>query len=309
MQLFRILSIDGGGIKGVFPASFLAALQSDLPNPIADYFDLIAGTSTGGIIAIGLGLGLSAQELLEFYKSEGPAIFPPSAAAGWIRHWFVSKYHPEPLRDALNKAIGGKILGDSKHRLIIPALNAATGEIYIYKTRHHAKLETDWKIPAVEVALATSAAPTYFPIHRSTINVPFIDGGIWANNPTGLAVVEAVTLLEQAPSQLRVLSLGCTYCPVDFRPKSGGKFGWARKAVEAAMSGQSGGSMGTAYMIAGHPSVVRVDPAVRKGFAELDKARAIPDLEGLGYSEARQRRTELKPVFFVEPAQKFKPVP
>lgn len=112
--MFRILSIDGGGIKGVFPASFLAALRADLPCPIADYFDLIAGTSTGGIIAIGLGLGLSAEELLEFYKAEGPAIFPPSAASGWIRHWFVSKYRPEPLREALQKAIGGKILGDSK---------------------------------------------------------------------------------------------------------------------------------------------------------------------------------------------------
>ena len=307
--MFRILSIDGGGIKGVFPASFLAALQADLPHPVADYFDLIAGTSTGGIIAIGLGLGLSAQELLEFYKSEGPAIFPPSAAAGWIRHWFVSKYQPEPLRDALNKAIGAKVLGDSKHRLIIPTLNAATGEIYIYKTRHHTKLKTDWRVPAVEVALATSAAPTYFPVHRSTINVPFIDGGIWANNPTGLAVVEAVTLLEQAPSEIRVLSLGCGYCPVDLRPKFAGKFGWASKAIEAAMSGQSGGSMGTAYMIAGHSSVVRVNPVVPNSLAALDATRAIPDLEGLGYSEARQKRPELQPVFFNQPAPTFEPVP
>ena len=307
--MFRILSIDGGGVKGTFPVAFLAALQADLSRPIGNYFDLIAGTSTGGIIAIGLGLGLGVQELLDFYKAEGPRIFPPSAAAGWMRHWFSTKYQPGPLREALVRAFGGKVLGDSKHRLLIPALNAANGKIYIYKTRHHPKLETDWRVAAVEVALSTSAAPSYFPIHRSTINVPFIDGGIWANNPTGLAVVEAISLLQRPSSEIRVLSLGCTYCPVDLRPKFTGKLGWANKAIEAAMSGQSGESMGTAYMIAGHPNVKRVDPPVEKGFAGLDKASAIADLEGLGYSEARQWRPELKPVFFAEPAPRFEPVP
>jgi patatin-like phospholipase/acyl hydrolase len=71
----RILTIDGGGIKGVFPAAFLATLENELGAPIGDYFDLIAGTSTGGIIAMGLGLGLTARELHGLYRDAGRRIF------------------------------------------------------------------------------------------------------------------------------------------------------------------------------------------------------------------------------------------
>ena len=72
---YRILSLDGGGIRGVFPAALLAKLQENLDHPIASYFDLIVGTSTGGIIALGLGLGLSAADILRLYEDQGPAIF------------------------------------------------------------------------------------------------------------------------------------------------------------------------------------------------------------------------------------------
>src|ERR1700685_3188751 len=108
----------------------------------------------------------------------GPKIFPSSAAAGWARQWFSPRYCAGPLRAALAECFGDHKLGDSKTRLLIPSLNVATGESYVYKTRHHEKLTRDWKIAAVEVALSTSAAPTYFPIHDSTINVAFVDGGL-----------------------------------------------------------------------------------------------------------------------------------
>ena len=70
-----MLCIDGGGIKGVFPASFLSTIEEAVGRPVADYFDLIVGTSTGGIIALGLGLGLGAGDLLRFYEQRGAAIF------------------------------------------------------------------------------------------------------------------------------------------------------------------------------------------------------------------------------------------
>src|SRR6266700_677141 len=155
----RILTIDGGGIKGVFPAAFLATLEDELGGPIADYFDLIAGTSTGGIIAIGL---------------------------------FRAKYTNGALRRVLVDAFGERYLGESKTRLLIPSLNLAAERVHLYKTSHHPKLVTDYKVPAVEVALATVAAPTYFPIHMSPEGVPYIDGSMWARNPLGLAVIEAI---------------------------------------------------------------------------------------------------------------------
>ena len=108
--MFRILSIDGGGIKGAFPAAFLCAVQEVLQGPIADYFDLIAGTSTGGIIALGLGLGLSPSEILKFYTTSGTAIFP--ASQKWstrVKHYFTAKYSSDPLQDALRLAFGDRI--------------------------------------------------------------------------------------------------------------------------------------------------------------------------------------------------------
>ena len=95
--MFRILSIDGGGIKGVFPAAFLSAVEDCLVTPIADHFDLIAGTSTGGLIALGLGLGLRPKELLEFYKEQGDRIFPRAqTVASRPRHYLRAKYRATP---------------------------------------------------------------------------------------------------------------------------------------------------------------------------------------------------------------------
>ena len=178
----RILTIDGGGIKGVFPASFLAALEDRLGEPIAQYFDLIAGTSTGGIIAIGLGLGLTSHEILQLYCENARRIFPQSRGLS-VRGVFRAKYAKTGLRQVLTEVVGGRLLGESLTRLVIPSLNLASEKVHIYKTSHAAGLLNDYKIPAVEVALATVAAPSYFPIHLSPEGVPFIDGGVWARNP------------------------------------------------------------------------------------------------------------------------------
>ena len=88
-RTYRILSLDGGGIRGVFPAAFLARLEEHLQQPIGRYFDLIAGTSTGGIIAIGLGLGLSAGDIMKLYVEQGPAIF--GQEHGSVQNWISQK--------------------------------------------------------------------------------------------------------------------------------------------------------------------------------------------------------------------------
>src|SRR5580765_1488551 len=126
MSRFRILSIDGGGIKGVFPAAFLAAIEENLPHPISQYFDLITGTSTGGIIALGLGFGLSASQLLEFYIKRGPMIFPKERRRLWRRwtlDWFGSRYQSTALRSALTDVFGSAKLGQVKARVLIPSMN------------------------------------------------------------------------------------------------------------------------------------------------------------------------------------------
>src|SRR5262249_46679114 len=164
--MFRILSLDGGGIKGAFSASVLATLEEDTGQAIAEHFDLITGTSTGGIIAIGLGLGIAARDILKFYAESGPTIFPSTSLVhrtrSKIRQFFRPKHMKETLRAALYSVFGERKFGESKKRLVIPTYDAIAGRIFLLKTAHHERFRFDINALAVDVAMATSAAPTYF---------------------------------------------------------------------------------------------------------------------------------------------------
>lgn len=235
----RILTIDGGGIKGVFPAALLAAVEEAIDDRIVRYFDLIVGTSTGGIIAIGLGLGLSAQQLLDLYLQHGPTIFGGNKRFRAIRQLMWTKYSAEPPWSALEGIIGDRKLGESSVRLVIPSANVLTGEVYLYKTAHHPKFERDYRERAMTAALATTAAPTYFPVHKSDNGLPVVDGGTFANNPVGLAVVEAIGVLGWPREEIDVLSLGCTTEALDIRTGRNTRQGlafWARKVVPMMMA-------------------------------------------------------------------------
>lgn len=306
----RILSIDGGGIKGVFPASFLSTVEDAVGDQVANYFDLIVGTSTGGIIALGLGLGLSTNEILSFYEELGPDIFRGNPLLKTLRHLFFSKYDDRPLRDALENTLGNRTLGESKNRLVIPAMNLDTGEAYLYKTAHHSKNERDHKQLAMTVALSTSAAPTYFPSHQSSSGLALVDGGMWANNPTGIAVIEAVANLGWEPQSLRILSLGCTTSPLSVgweRWLPLGQLYWAPRCIELFMSGQSSSALGIATLFAGQENLLRISPSTAKGRFTMDGIRAISCLKGLGVSEARKALPKLRQMFLTTPVEPFQP--
>jgi hypothetical protein len=309
MTVKRILSLDGGGIKGAFHVAFLAAIEERLPHPVAAYFDLIAGTSTGGIIALGLGLGFTARQMVELYEKLGATVFP-SRRFRVIHDLFWAKYRPEPLRRAMESAFGDRVLGESRARLVIPSLSLETGKVHVYKTAHHPLFEMDYQESAVRVALATAAAPTYFPPHRSSSGIPLADGGLWANNPVGMAVVEAIGVLEWERANLRVLSLGCPTAPVDVgvaRWRGKGELYWARRLADVFMSGQSFGSLGTAQLLAGHDNVHRVCSPAPAGRFGLDSISEIDSLKGLGSAHAREALPALRAAFFSEPAEPFEP--
>lgn len=316
----RILSIDGGGILGTFPAAFLASLEKSLGQPIGDYFDLIVGTSTGGIIALGLGMGLSAADVLRIYEEDGAKIFGNYSnglvnsvlnKARSIRQSLRPKYKSDNLKNILLTYFGGRKLGESKYRLVIPAWNPSSRSVYIYKTAHHERLTTDYQSPVIDAALATSAAPTYFQQHLTNEGVGLIDGGIWANNPIAVAVTEAIGLLGWSASDLYVLSLGCLNQAYSL-PKAGGIGTLATKLVSLFMSGQSHGAIGMAKLLTGHQyqreAIFRVDHTIPTGQYSMDSVEAISDLKSLGVSYARKEMPRLKPVFFTHPAELFKPI-
>ena len=315
----RILTIDGGGILGTFPAAFLAGLEQHLPKPIGCYFDLVAGTSTGGIIAIGLAMGLPARELLDLYEQRGPEIFGQGGGpvANFVRgklrlgRWLLRpKYDSARLQAVLEEVLGDRRIGDAKTRLLVPAWNPVARSVYIYKTAHHPRLRTDYKSLAVDAAMATAAAPTYFRQHVTWDAAGLTDGGTWANNPTALAVVEAIATLDWRRDSLHVLSLGCldeTYTI----PKRAGIGTLGSKIIKLFMDGQSHGAMGVAKLLTGHEhernALHRIDHPVPAGVFKMDDARIIQDLNGLGHTLARDRQPVLDPVFFHAPAEPFSP--
>ena len=316
----RILCIDGGGIRGTFPAAFLAEIEQHLENPVGSYFDLISGTSTGGIIAIALSLGHRASEIVNLYEQRGPEIFGDdrrtlvatiSKPLRGVRRIFRNKYDSHNLRHALHELLRDRRLGDARTRLVIPAWNPVAQSVYVYKTAHHARFRTDYRARAVDAALATSAAPTYFRQHVTQRDVGLIDGGIWANNPSAIATVEAIAVLDWPRESLRVLSLGCLE-EAYTTPRWSGLGTLGRKAVKLLMDGQSHGALGMARLLTGHAHdrnvFFRIDHKVPYNAYKLDDAKAIQELRGLGHSIGRDRLPIIESVFFDEPAEKFTPI-
>ncbi len=314
----RVLAIDGGGIKGVIPAAFLATVEEVTGQRIVDHFDLIAGTSTGGIIALGLGLGVRAKEILRLYQDRGPRIFgqPEGNLPRIRRHlrWlFRPKYDLTALREELTVIFEDRHLGDSETRLVIPAYHRDQQGVHVFKTAHHPRLEVDYREKAVDVALATAAAPVYFPAHRLPSGSHLLDGGIWANNPVGLATVEAVGILGWHGEDLRVLSLGCTDEPHIFRSDPGivgmGLFG--RNVVNLLFQGQSRSALGTAKILTGHPhkggKLWRYSPKVPTNTFSMDGVAQIERLASLGEAEARDALPILRKTFLAVTRAPFTP--
>lgn len=272
---FQILSLDGGGIKGLFSAAVLTHLEEDLGITITDHFDLIAGTSTGGIIALALGLDLSPKQIVEFYLQQGAKIFPKKrfSSLSKLKQLINPKYSPISLEKALKDCFGENTLfGKSKKRLLITSYNIEDDDVNLFRTPHCEHLRRDWKIPAWQIARATSAAPTYFPAFKGINNKRLVDGGVWANNPTIVAINEARKFLNYPLETIRVFSVGTT-CEVKNRPKSldaGGLWAWKQAAVDIIMTAQSVGIHKQVSLLLNEENYFRVDASVPEGLFALD---------------------------------------
>ena len=306
----RILTIDGGGIKGTFPAAFLARLEEELGAPITDYFDLIAGTSTGGILAIGLGMGMSARHLLRFYEKHGPEIFAGGRLWREVRAFVQAKYSNAPLHRVLKHRFGERRLGESRTRLMIPCLNVTQGKVRVFQTSHHPLLTEDFHERAVDVAMASAAAPTFFPSFRWANGDVYVDGSMWARNPVGMAAVEAVGRLQWRPDRIRILSLGCTAksMQADFGSAAAhGKGYWGGRIHDLFMKAHSSSALHTACLLVGHEHVHRINPDPGWSSFELDDTRKIPALTSFGREQAEEHWPRLREVFFRHKAEPFLP--
>lgn len=303
----RILSIDGGGIRGIYPATILSELEEMLEFPIYRYFDLVAGTSTGGIIALAISLGIESSKIVEFYEQHGPKIFGGSKIRKWFRHIFKDKYQREPLDDALGEVFGQTLIDDCKTRVVIPSMDMATGKVYLYKTCHSPDFVRDYRKPIREAALATSSAVTYFPNYVNSTQDILTDGGLWANNPTLFAIVDALGILDWSKSDIRVLSIGCIDRPFDENfHKRAGILGFVRsRPVDIFMGMQSESAMSAANTLIGRRNIIRVND---NGDFGIDSVDEIPAMKQMARSQFLKRKDEIIGKFFEAPVQTpFKP--
>ena len=311
---FRILSIDGGGICGILPAAVLAELENRFLDgaPISSYFDLVAGTSTGGIIALALGKGLTAAQARDAYIERGGFIFPPVGAFGrglrWLWRTQRYAYERQPLEDELLRIFGDAALGESKIRLCIPAFEGHYGEPWIYKTPHHPDYKRDKFERMKTVGLATAAAPTYFAALPNN-GYTMVDGGLWANNPVMNALVDALACFDVERRKIQVLSLGCgeTTFKVDAHKATGGLWRW-RHVIQAATRAQSLNALGQAFLLVGKDQVMRLDAPESANPVNLDDyERACAELPPLARSLVEASGHKIAETFLREPTEGFVP--
>jgi patatin-like phospholipase/acyl hydrolase len=205
-KTFKILSIDGGGIKGLYSARILDKFEKKFNCKTSDHFDMICGTSTGGLIALALSCKISAEDICKFYEEKGEAIFPKHKEIKlpfigkinkglWKQIAFGGKYSNQGLRESLEEIFQEKKIGDSYNLLCIPSYSITEAKPKVFKYDHReGDLSRDNNAKMVDIALATSAAPTYFPMAELPYynNEQFVDGGVWANNPTLVGLLEAL---------------------------------------------------------------------------------------------------------------------
>ena len=309
----RVLAIDGGGVRGVLPASFLAEIDDQVEGDIVDYFDLIVGTSTGGIIALGLCAGLKPAAIRDFYLERGPRIFSGLSMLRKMRHLATAKYDQQQLRTELEDVLGERRLGESKTRLVIPSMDVNSGKVHLWKTAHNERFVQDYTARMVDVAMATAAAPTYFQAFLTDAGVPLVDGGVFANNPAGLSAVEAIGVLGWAPKEVSILSLGCGAEALDVRTRGwwrSGLLGLAPKLSSVFLAAQSDVSCGMAiHLLDDRENFLRVSPELPSGRYGLDVTKELDSLAGRGATEARHRLQEVLPKFFAVRAEAFHPEP
>jgi patatin-like phospholipase/acyl hydrolase len=214
-MLFQILALSGGGYLGLYTAEILARLEEKAGRPLGRCFDLVAGTSVGGLLALAIAAEKPMSRVRDLFEERGTEIF---SGRGRPKLWWSDlrrsllkpKYDAVALRKATEEVLGADtLLRAATHRVLIPSVNMTKGSVQMFKTAHHPSFDMDHRRKMVDIAMATSAAPTYFPLAEIDGSY-FADGGLVANAPDLCALHEAREFLGQSPDELRVLSIGTT---------------------------------------------------------------------------------------------------
>jgi patatin-like phospholipase/acyl hydrolase len=308
MQVRRILSLDGGGIRGLVTCRWLAGVDAALAaagrREIPASFDLLAGSSTGGLIACGLALGRPPTELAELYRARRDEIFPGIARRLWSRTTRLfsqgpsaPRYDGRGLEGVLADTFGDARLGDLRTPTLVTSYDTISRKPVIFKSfkPEHADLRVR------DVCRATSAAPTYFPAHPMRVegaDCALIDGGIVANNPTACAIAEALRRDDRVhcPEDLVVLSVGSgeRIRPIDLRAaREWGALEWAVPIIDVLFDGNAESVDYIARHVVGD-AYFRMQAPLTVGLDDLDDVSEtnVQALEALAQGYLREPSTQ-----------------
>lgn len=233
---FRILALSGGGYLGLYAAVVLAELEARVGEPLGRRFDLIAGTSVGGLLSMALAFEVPMAELVKLFLERGEEVFssrrlPTGAVTRLLdlsRSVMGPKYTGEALRKELTRHFGQRTLGDALHAVVVPAVDVTRSVTKVFKTPHAQASLGDAGLSAVDVTLATCAAPAFFPCVKVGDKL-YADGGLFAVAPDQVALHEAELFMGAKPSKVRMLSVGTAtmgYQPTEKPEADVGAVGW-----------------------------------------------------------------------------------
>ncbi len=260
MKPIKILSIDGGGIRGLIPTIVLAKIEEMTGKPVCRLFDLIAGTSTGGILALALTMpakdnktapAYSAENLVSLYTEKGEKIFTNNIFHGidTVNGLFGEKYPSSGIDSVLKECFGTSMLSEALAPILISAYEIRLAKPFFFKSRHAKNpLKENYDFLMWQVARATSAAPTYFEPAQITVNdsggvgyYTLVDGGVYANNPSMCAFAEAKVMFGNA-ADIMLLSLGTGEAARTISYKDAKDWGlvqWAKPILDIVFDGIS----------------------------------------------------------------------
>jgi patatin-like phospholipase/acyl hydrolase len=230
-EKFRVLTLDGGGMRGLYSATLLLTLaqrfvkSSNNKSPdLGKSFDLICGTSTGAILATAIAAGISLETIQNLYINEGKSIFTNPIPASKKKYWWYLTHLKRPsgnqnkLKDALIKEFNNETLGSLYKRrnigLCVSSIDANNFRPRVFKTSHVNSKHRDDDFLLHNICLASSSAPIFFPLsdqvdpNNKNCKQYFVDGGLWINNPVLMGIIEALSILDNNDCPIEVISVG-----------------------------------------------------------------------------------------------------
>ena len=291
---FHILALDGGGTRGIYTAQLLAKIEQAFGVPIRTRFDLIAGTSTGAIIAGAAASDIPMQDIVELFETETPYIF----RRRWYRiPLFLSKYPNQKLAQIIAKHLPATPLGEIASPLMITSSEITKSEVHIFRSNYGSRdseiAPTSKDVNLRDAILASCAAPTFF-APKSVGNFLLADGGLWANNPSTVAFTEALSVFGKEAQEVRMLSIGTGHSVNMYRNRRGWGFitGWGgAKLTSYVMTLQSQASANTAKLLL-KENYLRINPEI--DFWELDTLTQLDNLKSLAERDFEKYAAEIE---------------